>query len=306
MILDFVQGDTITEYFALASVQLRQYDQGEMLRVEFTDASGRIDGIAWDNASQTYSQIKDADVVKVQALVSSYRDKLQLKVMRIRKAEEGEYDIEKLLRVVEGGLDKQRELFDAMLATIDDKYLSELLRKIRNDDDLFGKYLKAPAGKRFHHDYIGGLAEHSISMANLVSKCCEHYPELDRDLTVCGALLHDIGKVHELAGGTRLEYTDAGKLIGHITLGDRIVADLIATIPDFPEKLENKLRHMIVSHHGERQYGSPVVPMTREAYVLHFVDKIDSGLNVFSHYEKGSIDDWSNYVNLWERFLYFG
>jgi 3'-5' exoribonuclease len=129
---------------------------------------------------------------------------------------------------------------------------------------------------------------------------------LDRDLVVSGAILHDIGKVQELASGTRLEYTDKGKLIGHITLGDRIVADIIATIPDFPEKLENKLRHMIVSHHGERQYGSPVVPMTREAYVLHFVDKIDSGLNVFSHHEANSVDDWSNYVNLWERFLYFG
>ncbi len=306
MISDFVQGDTVTEFFALASVQLRQYDQGEMLRLEFTDASGRIDGIAWDNASNTYSRIKNADIVKVQALVSTYRDKLQLKVNRIREAEDGEYDIEKLLRVVDGGLDRQREFFDTIFATISDEYLSELLRKIRHDDDLFGKYLRAPAGKRFHHDYIGGLAEHSLSMANLASRCCEHYPELNRDLTVCGAILHDIGKVQELAGGTRLEYTDKGKLIGHITLGDRIVADIIATIPDFPEKLETKLRHLMLSHHGERQFGSPVVPMTREAYVLHYVDRLDSGLNVFSHYESNHVDDWSNYVNLWERFLYFG
>jgi 3'-5' exoribonuclease len=306
MIRDFTQGETVTEFLAVATINLRHYDQGQMLRLELSDSSGKIEAVVWDDAASTYEQLADVDVVKVQGLVTSYRDKPQLKVMRIRAANTDEYELDRLLRVVECGIDKLVEDFDRLIATLQDEFMAELMRRIRNDADFFDGYTRAPAGKRFHHDYIGGLAEHSISMANLADKCCEHYPKLNRDLLVCGALLHDIGKVVELSSGLRMDYTDEGRLIGHMTLGDEILTSYIADIPDFPDKLETKLRHLIASHHGERQYGAAVEPQTREAWVLHHVDKIDSGLNVFDHYDEKRSDEWSDFVNLWNRFLYFG
>jgi len=306
MISDFVQGDSITGFFVLAAAQVIPYDRGERLRLEFSDSSGKIEGIIWEDAALVYNQIKDAEVVKVRGLVSSFRDKAQLKVEKMRPAKDGEYDLSELLKVVDGGIERQVEIFDEIAVTIENEFLSELLRLLRNDAELFDKYTAAPAGKRFHHDYIGGLAQHSHSIASLADKICKHYPLLDRDLLICGAIFHDIGKTYELTSGVKLDYTDEGRLVGHITLGDQIVVDYISEIPDFPEKLENKLRHLIASHHGERQYGSPIVPLTREAYALHLLDRIDSGLNVFDHYDQKRDGDWGGYVNLWERYLYFG
>jgi 3'-5' exoribonuclease len=306
MISDFVQGDNITGFFALVTAQVIPYDRGERLRLEFSDASGKIEGILWEDASAVFNEIRDADVVKVRGLVSSYRDKPQLKVEKIRPARDGEYDIADLLKVVEGGIEKQIELFDKIIATIEDEFLAALLRLVRNDSEVFENYMAAPAGKRFHHDYIGGLAQHSLSIAYLADGVCAHYPKLNRDLLICGAIFHDIGKTYELTSGVKLDYTDEGRLVGHIALGDQIVVEYISQIPDFPEKLEFKLRHMIASHHGEKQYGAPVVPQTREAYVLHLLDRIDSGLNVFEDYDEKRDGDWGGYVNLWERYLYFG
>ncbi len=306
LISDLILGDTITGFFVLASCTLRQYDKGEMLTLELSDSSGRVSGVVWESAAGIYSEIRDADVVKVRGLVSSYRDKLQIKVDKIRPAEKGEYEVADLIPVVPGGIERQRQLFDEISATVEEPFLAELLRLLRGDAELFESFLNAPAGKRFHHDYVGGLAQHSLSMAMLASRIGEHYPGLNRDLLVCGSILHDIGKVEELRGQLRMEYTNQGYLIGHITLGDEIVASLISEIPDFPEKLEYKLRHLIVSHHGERSFGSPVVPQIREAYVLHYIDKIDSGLNVFDRIENKTDGVWSEWVSLWERFLYFG
>ena len=306
MIKDFVQGDTVTEFLAVASASVKHFDQGQMLRLELSDASGKIEAVVWDDAVNIHESIAGADVVKVKGLVTTYREKPQLKVQLIRPAEEDEYELDKLLRVSKRGIEALIEDFDAVLTTIQDEFLGELMRKIRNDTEFFDGYVHAPAGKRFHHDYIGGLAEHSISMAWLADKCCEHYPQIDRDLVVCGALLHDVGKVLELTSGFKMDYTDEGRLIGHITLGDQVINGYVAEIPDFPEKTEFKLRHLVASHHGERQYGASVEPQTREAWLLHLVDRIDSGLNVFDHYDEKRTEEWSDYVNLWARFLYFG
>jgi len=306
MISDFAIGDTITDFFVLASCSLRQYDKGEMLSLEFSDSSGRIAGVVWDAAAGVYNEIKEADVVKVKGVVSSYRDRLQLKIDKMRPAKEGEYDLAALIPVVPGGIDKQRELFDEIVSSVEEPFLTELLRLLRNDSELFESFLNAPAGKRFHHNYVGGLAQHSLSMAALAAKICEHYSVLNRDLIICGAIFHDIGKIEELRGGLKMDYTDQGYLVGHIILGDEILTSLISQIPDFPEKLEQKLRHLIASHHGEREFGSPVVPEIREAWVLHHIDKMDSGLNVFERIEAKTDGDWSDWVNLWGRFLYFG
>ena len=225
-------GDTITGFFVLASVQLIPYDKGERLRLEFADSSGRIEGIVWDSAAVIYNQIKDAEVVKVLGVVSSYRDRMQFKIEKIRPAEKGEYDLTDLIPVVEGGIEKQRELFESIASTITNPFLVELIRIFKNDKELFGRYINSPAGKRWHHAYVGGLIQHSVSVAGVADRICSHYPELNRDLLICGALLHDVGKVYELSSGLKFDYTDEGRLIGHISIGDEIVASLISQIPD--------------------------------------------------------------------------
>jgi 3'-5' exoribonuclease len=306
MISDLVLGDSITDFFVLASAQLIPYDRGERLRLELSDCSGRIEGVVWDAAAGVYNEIKDSDVVKVKGTVSSYRDRLQIKVERIRSAKEDEYDIGALMPVVPGGIEEQRELFDEVASTVTEPFLSELLRLFRSDSELFERFLNSPAGKKFHHNYIGGLAQHSLSMAALAIKVCERYPELDRDLVVCGAVFHDIGKIEELSSGFKMDYTSQGRLVGHIILGDEVLTSIISQIPDFPEMLEQKLRHLIASHHGEKEFGSPVVPVIREAWALHHIDKIDSGLNVFDRVEAKTDDGWSDWVRLWDRYLFFG
>lgn len=306
MIKDFALGDTVTDFFVLAGAELKQYDGGEMLKMTLQDASGRIDAVLWEEAGNALAEIDGADVVKIQGQVGTYRNKPQFRVMRIRPAKEDEYDLADLLPVVEGGIDRLRDEFDSIAATVEDEFLLEFLRLFRADAELFESYVNSPAGKRFHHDYIGGLAEHSISMATLGDIICRHYPKLNRDLLICGALFHDIGKIRELERGVRLDYTDEGRLVGHITLGDQIVRELVSKIPDFPESYELKLRHLVASHHGEFEFGSPVLPQIREAWVLHHIDKIDSGLNVFENYDKKRSENWSDFVNLWKRYLYFG
>ena len=306
MIEDFSQGDMITGFFVLASHELKQFDGGEMLKMVLQDASGRIDAVAWEEAGSKFIEIDGVEVVKVRGQVGAYRNKPQLRVMKIRAAQDDEYEVAELLPTVDGGVDRMHGEFDSVVDLVEDEFIRELLRLFRADSDLFDAYIHSPAGKRFHHDYIGGLAEHSISMARLGNIICSHYPELDRDLLICGALFHDIGKVRELMRGVKLNYTDEGRLIGHITLGDQIITELISKIPDFPEKYELKIRHLIASHHGEFEYGSPVLPQIREAWVLHHIDKIDSGLNVFHDYDRKRSDDWSDFVNLWKRYLYFG
>jgi 3'-5' exoribonuclease len=306
MISEFVQGDSITGFFVLQQAQLVHFENSDMLRLELVDSSGRVPGVVWEGAAGTYNEIKGADVVKVKAVVSSYRDRMQLKVEKIREAKPDEYDPAQLVRVAQLGIEKLKEKFDGIASTVKDPFLAELLRVFKSDSETYDRYFRTPAGKRFHHDYVGGLAEHSLAMATAADRLCETLSLLDRDLLICGAIFHDVGKIAELGGELRMDYTDDGRLVGHMALGDEILCSLISRIPDFPAALERKLRHMVASHHGEREFGATVLPQTREAYVLHHIDKIDSGLNVFQHYDSQRTGDWGEYVNLWERYLYFG
>ncbi len=306
MIKDFQPGDSQTQFFVLNRANVIPFEGGERLSLELSDASGSIEGVVWENVNETYEQIRESDVVKAQGLISTYRGKLQIKVQRIRPAEATEFDLLDLLPVVACGFDALIEKFDAVTGTITDLFLTELLRKVRSSPELFDAYIKSPAGKKFHHDYLGGLAEHSLSMAELAAKVCEHYAFLNRDLILTGAILHDIGKTRELGRGAKLDYTDEGRLVGHVTLGDEIIRELISQIPDFPDKIEMKLRHLVLSHHGELEYGASTLPQTREAMVLHLVDRIDSGMNVFADSESKRSGEGGEFVRLWNRYLYFG
>lgn len=305
MIKDFIIGERITDFMLLKQIELKVSESSSRLAMILGDRTGEIDAILWNNAENIKNDLAQAEVVKVQALVGSYRQKPQLTVEKIRAAESDEYDLDDLKRSAGLSLEELTSEIDSLLESLQDKYLKELMLLFRSDEDSFNLFLSKPAGKRFHHDYHSGLANHSLSLARLVDAVCGNYPNLDRDLLICGAFFHDIGKIIEFEGEIVFDYSDAGRLLGHITMGDHYVANLISQIEDFPESTKLKLRHLILSHHGTGEYGSPVTPKTREAYVLHNIDEIDSKLDAIDKIAEKSTEKWSEWIRPLETFLYF-
>jgi 3'-5' exoribonuclease len=306
MIKDYILGERITAFLLLKQMEIKIAESGSRLALVLGDRTGDIDAVVWNEAEAVKLDLEGAEVVKVQGMVNSYRNKPQITIEKIRKAEEGEYLADDLKRASGKSPEKLKEEFLEIAESITEPNLKALLLKFSEDEELFEKWLKRPAGKKFHHDYISGLADHSLSLARIADLICQNYPFLDRDLLVTGALLHDIGKTIEFEGELVYDYSEAGRLVGHLTIGDHIVADIIRDIEDFPERLALKLRHLILSHHGDLDKGAVVRPKTREAYVLHFLDEIDSKLDAINKIAEKADDNWSGYIKPLEDFLFFG
>jgi 3'-5' exoribonuclease len=306
MIKDYVLGERITAFLLLKQMEIKVAESGSRLALVLGDRTGDIDAVVWNDAESVKIDIEGADVIKVQGMVTSYRNKPQITIEKIRKAEAGEYIPDDLKRASGRSLEKLKEEFLGTVETISDSNLKSLLQRFAGDEELFGKWLQRPAGKKFHHDYISGLADHSLSLAHAADLICQNYPFLDRDLLVTGALFHYVGKTIEFEGEIVYDYSEAGRLVGHLTIGDHLVTDMIKEIEGFPERLALKLRHLILSHHGELDKGAVVHPKTREAYVLHFLDEIDSKLDAINKIAEKADDNWSGYIKPLEDFLFFG
>jgi 3'-5' exoribonuclease len=250
---------------------------------------------------------KPGTIVKVRGLVGSYLDKPQIRIEKMRQAKEDEYDLGDFFRKSSKSEEELAGLLDGMIGRVENSYLKKLLDAIFGDDDFRKLYLSAPAAKLLHHDYIGGLADHSLSLAEVVVRLSDHYPKLDRDILICGALFHDIGKVWEYEIEASIDFTDAGRLVGHINQGDEFVTGKADTIDNFPEDLLTHIRHLIVSHQGEKAKGSPVLPMTPEAVFLHQVDEMDARMGAVEKIRERTGDSgWSEYSRILERFFFFG
>jgi len=203
-------------------------------------------------------------------------------------------------------------MFNEMLTYIEKiqtKPLQNLLQAFFHDQKTAELFQRAPAAKGFHHIYLGGLLEHTLSVVRLLEKVSEHYPTLNKDMLITGGILHDIGKIYEFNYDSLIEYSDEGRLIGHIVMGVEMIDKTIAAIDDFPPQLALELRHIILSHHGEFEFGSPKRPKTLEALVVHYIDDLDAKFNAFQTLITDSTNadsDWTNYNRLLERFIYKG
>lgn len=307
-IRDLVPGDRVEEFFALRKVERKEYQGGERLSLEFGDASGRIEGVMWEGYEGVLDQLTPGAIVKVRGQVGVFREKPQLKVERIRTVtDDDSVDLSSFVpRAPVEPATLASELV-RFIESVQDEFLSRLLANLLSEGPTRDAYLQAAGGKRWHHDSIGGLAEHSLNMARIVDVLCHVYPDLDRDLLICGALLHDIGKIEQYEISTMIDYSDEGRLVGHINTGDFRVTTAMRAIEGFPAKTEQLLRHLIVSHQGQMETGSPVVPQTREAFILYYADEIDSKMGALRHVaEKTGERPWSDYVNLIGRHIYFG
>lgn len=306
---DALMGREVIDTYAVRKIELKTVasDGKQFLSLEFGDATGRIDGVMWDNAEAAFKEVGTGDVVKIKGLVGKYRDSPQVKVELMAKLSPGDYDPANFLPAsavprpdLEAGLRVE-------VAAVAQPQLAKLLKLFFGDPEFMRAFLDAPAAKLWHHAWVGGLAEHTIGVCRLARAALRNYDLLDADLLIAGCLLHDIGKVHEFTTGTFIDYSDEGRLVGHLVLGDQMLMEKVARFRDFPEELAKRLRHVVLSHHGEKERGSPVVPATLEALIVHHCDYMDAHAAAFTRIirrEGLQNKRWSDYVNLIDRYIY--
>ena len=269
------------------------------------DKTGTLDGKVWDPNSQGIADYDEKDFIEVFGDVINYNGNLQLNIRQIRKAEEGEYNPADYMPTTEKSVDGMYEELTAYIRQISNKYLRQVLEFYYIKDEAFIKKFKAhSAAKTVHHGFSGGLLEHTLSVTRMCDYFATSYSILNRDLLLSSAILHDIGKVKELSDFPDNDYTDEGQLIGHIVIGVEMINAAIRSIPGFPEKLAHELKHCIVAHHGELEYGSPKKPALAEAVALNMADSTDAKLQTLTELFKGKTGtDWLGYNRLFESNL---
>jgi 3'-5' exoribonuclease len=309
MISELAAREAVDSIFAVTEKSLTGFKNkaGSYLNLRLTDSSGSLSGRVWDNAEALAEEFAINDVVHVTGRVDEYRGQLQLIVETLRLAQPDEYEKADLLASTKRDtLQLVTRLFD-YIAQVHNPYLQQLLHAFFDDEQVVNAFSEAPGAKALHHSHVGGLLEHTVAVVTILSTVQELHPELNRDLLITAGLLHDYGKLEELAVATSIEYTDMGRLLGHIVLTDRAVRQRIEAIEGFPVELDNHLNHILLSHHGQKEYGAPIVPMTAEACALHYADNLDAHVQYFQQViERGqaSGNRWTEYQKLFDRYLY--
>jgi 3'-5' exoribonuclease len=308
LIKDIEPGMEVKSAFIVSRKELRKTKAGSpYLALELADKSGKVDARLWDGVSRYKDAFGEKDYVAVSGRAEKYRDQLQVVVNSLRRCGDDEVDAADFLRVV--GADRaelEGELRQA-LEEVRSIHLRGLLLSFLNDQEFMRKFTTAPAAKNYHHPYLGGLLEHTATTVRICRMICDLYPDIDRDLLITAAALHDIGKTDELNYERTIDFSDAGRFLGHLLLADEMIRERIAAMPDFPQDLALRLRHAVLSHHGELEWGSPKRPKTLEAIVLHHVDNLDAKVNSFREITgraAGGDSPWTDMRNLFKRPLY--
>jgi 3'-5' exoribonuclease len=274
---DLTPDTTITSFFLVCEKELRSTREGKpFLRLELGDRSGAIEARLWDNVEGLAALFERDDVVKVQARVENYKNRMQLAVEKIRRAEPAEVDWSDYFPHTAEDIEQLFSRLREHVGTIKNPWLSRLASGVIEDPAISPRLKRAPAAKMMHHAFVGGLLEHIVSLCGLCRLAAQHYAELDLDLLLTGAILHDIGKLDELCYERAIHYTNDGQLLGHIILGLEQVTERMNSIEGFPPDCKTLVKHLLISHHGQYEFGSPKLPMFREALVLHYLDDLDS------------------------------
>lgn len=306
-IIQFDLDDTITGFFSIRKKELKDYYKGQFVKLELGDSTGRISANIWEPDHFASEELQAGMVVKAKAVVGEYRDKKQLTISKIRLAKEDEYSLEDILPHSKQSYEHRKSRITALTEKIENEYIKSLVNSFWEDEPFFDSFLKAAAGKLWHHAYIGGLSEHSANLAELALRVSAGYDFLNKDYLIFAGLFHDIGKINTYSIDNMIDYTDEGRLVGHICIADHWITARAKTIDNFPEKLLIKLRHLILSHQGELAYATPIVPQMPEAFVIYYCDELDSKMGAIERIrERHDGKGWSDYVNLLSRYLYFG
>jgi 3'-5' exoribonuclease len=290
-LMSFDEGRLFDSFFLVLGKQQRSTKQNKpYLNLTLGDKTGQIEGRVWDLGDPRIAkEFERGDLVKVRGSVARFDERCQIKVEQLRRAIANEADLMDMLPCTTHDIDELWKQLEAIVESIANADLKRLLNALLTDPEIAKEYREAPAARQLHHAWLGGLLEHVVSLLGLADRVAAHYPLLDRDLLVTGVILHDIGKVRELSWETGFDYTVEGVLLGHIQMGVDLVEKTIASLPDFPERLRTLVLHMILSHHGKLEFGSPKLPMIPEALVLNFVDDLDAKMQAMaSEFEKSA------------------
>jgi 3'-5' exoribonuclease len=282
-------------------------DGGQYLAVTLGDRTGQIESRMWENFAEAVPGFEPGDVVKVRAEVCRYNDRFQLNLEKLRRANADEFELVDYVPQTQKDVD---ELWSALVRSVDsfsDPWLQALVRSFLCDPLIAAAYREAPAAKSLHHAWLGGLLEHVVSLLGICDLAAHHYPEINRDLLLTGVILHDIGKLEELRWGTSFDYTLEGQLVGHIAIGLVMIEKKVATLPGFPPALRMLVEHMVLSHHGKLEFGSPKLPMIPEAVLLHYLDDLDAKMHPMrSEFERheaqgGEASEMTDWVRSMDR-----
>ena len=301
---DLTTEQSVTTFLLVCEKEVRSTKEGKpYLRLELGDRSGTIEARMWDQIDAISKEVDREDIVKVQGRVEIYRGKPQLSVQQMRKAKPDEVDLADFLPSTKEDVEKLFKQLLTEAASIKNPWLNKLNTEILGDPKISTRYKRAPAAKVMHHAYLGGLLEHVIGLCGLAHQIAAHYPELDLDLLLTAAILHDVGKLDELCYDRAIGYTSEGQLLGHIVMEIETVANAINKIEGFPPALKTVVQHILISHHGQYEFGSPKLPMIREALVFHYMDDLDSKLAAARAALAGESGDemWSVYSGALQR-----
>lgn len=313
LIAELMPGDAVLSFFIVRKKELKEKKSTNdaYLSFDFGDRSGRVRGSLWKEIAEANMEIQLGDVAKVKGRVITFLDQNHISIDKIRKATPDDHiDFEWFLPHTDQDVEKMQAELLSYLKKIKNPPLKNLINAFINDQQFLSRFCRAPGGKLWHHAYIGGLLEHTLSVMMISQFICQHYKKsVNSDLLLSAAFLHDIGKIEEFSTQGFINYSTPGRLMGHIVLGTNMIMEKISQVLEFPANLQEQILHCILSHHGQKERGSPVVPMTLEAIILNYVDELDSSVAAFQRImskEKEPGKAWSNYVNLIDRFLYLG
>ncbi len=289
----------ITSSFVVVSKQIKPKKSGEpYLALTLGDRSGQVEAKMWDNVEEVLNAFEQDDFVKIKGLVNKYKNRFQLTIHKLRKLGETEIEFSDYLPKTTKNIDELWQTLTDFVVSFQNPHLKSLVQAFMSDPEIAAAYRNAPAAKTLHHAYIGGLLDHVVSLFRSCDLVCRNYPQVNRDLLLTGVFLHDIGKIHELAYNRSFSYTTRGQLLGHMIIELEMMQAKLALFPDFPAELKTLLEHLIISHHGEYEFGSPKLPMFAEALLLHYMDDLDSKMEAMRiHFEREADleSPWTSY-----------
>jgi 3'-5' exoribonuclease len=298
------EGELVQDVFLVKQSLLKTSRSGSLyMDLKLADKSGTVNAKLWDASRQLHESFGADDFIMVRANVESYMGRPQLVISHVKKAEEEKIDLADFLPASERDTEEMRGELQELIGEVKDPSLNALLKAFFEDKDFARSFAQCPAAVSLHHAFLGGLLEHTLGVARMALDTAERYPLLDRDMLLAGALLHDLGKVEEIEHARAFKYSDRGSLIGHLVMGAAEIEKRAAKIKDFPQETLTQLQHLILSHHGQYEFGSPKLPMTAEAMALHYLDNLDAKMQAFR--EAQPVDgSWTEWSRMFERRLY--
>jgi 3'-5' exoribonuclease len=293
------ENKVITSSFVCISKQVKPKKTGEpYLALTLGDRTGQIEAKMWDNVEEAIDAFEQDDFVKIKGLLNKYKNRFQITIHKLRKLGESEVDFADYLPKTTKDIGELWQTLAGFVATFQNPHLKGLVEAFMADPEIAEAYRCAPAAKTLHHAYIGGLLDHVVSLFRSCDLICRNYPQINRDLLLTGAFLHDIGKIHELTYNRSFSYTTRGQLLGHMIIELEMLQAKLELLPGFPDPLKTLVEHLIISHHGQYEFGSPKLPMFPEALMLHYLDDLDSKMeSMRANFERDaeSEEGWTGY-----------